>query len=325
MSSLAKLAIGTAQWGMRYGIANQAGQTSWDEMVAILRTAKERGVAMLDTAHAYGDAEVRLGASGFVPDPAFSIVTKTLPLRSATVSRDAARRVDGAFRISLERLRTRSVYGLLVHAASDLLVPGAKRLWSVLEEHRANGRAAKIGVSVYHPRELLRIVDKFPIEIVQVPFNLYDDSFKDGGLLGELARRGVEVHARSVFLQGLLVLAARELPIEFDSIRDHHCRLHRELREAGLSPLEGALAYCLREQHIHRVIVGCETCAQFREVLNAAEKAEHARIPATSYSLRNEAIIDPSKWPKGSAPRKSAEPQHGAVCTPSGEAVKQGL
>ena len=293
----ARLGLGTVQWGMSYGIANSIGQPTAEEVGSMLRLATQRGVTMLDTASAYGGAEGVLGSHS-ASIHGLRIVTKTLPLKAEGIcGRDVARVVE-AFEDSLRLLQCEHVYGLLVHHGDNLLVAEGERLWGALEELKSRGVVTKIGVSVYEPRQLSRILERYPIDLVQLPFNLYDQRFLREGLLNRLKSRGVEVHSRSAFLQGLLLLPPDRLPGGFDSIRVQHARLYRELDAAGLTPLEGSLRFCLSQLQVDQVIVGCESVAQLDEILRAASGGGGNLPHPDAFSLDDESIINPTRWAK---------------------------
>ena len=294
--SCTRLGLGTAQWGMSYGVANRAGCPQSDEVREMLALGRDRGVHLLDTAYAYGDAQKVLGAhdaTGY----GYRIVTKTAPLLVRRIRDEELERVGAAFQESLSLLGVDSVYGLLVHGADALCVPGSQRLWSVLERLKSQGRVRKIGVSVYHPDQLERVLDDYSIDLVQIPFNVYDQRFESQGLLGRLTDMGVEVHARSIFLQGLLLLKPDQLPRSFESLRAHHSSLHEWIREAGLTPLECCLTFGLQQGTIGSVVVGCETVGQLRDVLDAAARRVEPELSGlTEFGLQDRSIVDPSTW-----------------------------
>jgi len=292
-----KLGLGTVQWGMAYGIANRAGQATTIEVGNLIRVAKRHGITLLDTAHAYGEAEKVLGEQS-VASNGFRVVTKTMPLGSNNVTEHDAALVSAAFLESLRWLKCTHVYGLLIHHADNLLAAGGDRLWAILQDFKAQSRVEKIGVSVYHPNQLVKILDRYPIDLVQLPFNLYDQRFMQTGLLGRLKEGGVEILTRSAFLQGLLLFPPAQLPEHFSAIRNHHAKLHRQISEAGLTPLEACLRFCLDHAEIDQVIVGCETAKQFDEILAAAGKYDVLLSKPELYSISDESIIDPSLWPK---------------------------
>lgn len=294
MKHVVKLGLGTAQWGMAYGIANRVGQTTTVEVGNLIQAAKRHGITLLDTAHAYGEAEKVLGEQGVV-SMGFHLVTKTLPRDSNNVTEQL---VSAAFLESLRWLKCTQVYGLLIHHADNLLAAGGDRLWAILQDFKAKSRVEKIGVSVYQPDQLETILDRYAIDLVQLPFNLYDQRFMQKGLLGRLKEADVEIHARSAFLQGLLLLPPAQLPEHFRCIHNHHARLHRQIREAGLTPLEACLRFCLGQADIDRIIVGCESGEQLDEILAAAGTDDVLLSGPELYSINDESIINPALWPK---------------------------
>lgn len=302
MNPGSKLGLGTVQWGMRYGVANVSGQPSLAEVDKMIEQARGQGVTLLDTAWAYGEAESVIGSlvAGL---RGFDIVTKTRPLdHGIAVGRDAVTAVGEGFLQSLQRMRCQSVYGLLVHRAEDLLSTFGDSLWKALQSLKARGLVGKLGVSVYHPHELEAVCARYSIDIVQLPLNIYDQRFLQSGLLTRLKAQGVEIHVRSAFLQGLLLMPAARLPACFDSIRERQVRLHRAQEDMGLSPLEGALGFCLCRDEVDRVIVGCETAAQLAGICEATRKIGSRKLDALdSYALADPQVILPSQWPDMSA------------------------
>jgi aryl-alcohol dehydrogenase-like predicted oxidoreductase len=281
---------------MAYGIANRTGQPRSDEVQKMLQLGREHGVQFLDTAYAYGEAEKVLGAQRVVAR-GYQIVTKTRPLLVQQVGDEHARSVTIGFQESLASLACQHVYGLLVHGPDVLLVEGGERIWAALEEIKSEGRVRKIGVSVYHPRQLERVLDRYPIELVQLPFSVYDQRFKEQGLLCRLQRMRIEVDARSVFLQGLLLLSPDRLPPRFESLETRHAELHDWLRQRRLTAVEACLLYCLQQPEINRIIVGCETAAQLKDVLEASATNTAVELSELSrFGLQDEAMIDPSTW-----------------------------
>ena len=290
-----RLALGTAQFGMPYGIANQTGLPLTAEICEILRAAGRAGVSMIDTAHAYGDAEAVLGRC-LDSGKDFNIVTKLPPLHAEIVTSQNIERQADALRSSLLRLGRERVYGLLAHEANDLLAPGGDRLWVWLQSLREEGKVEKIGVSVYSPEQLRQVLHRCEtLDIIQLPFSFYDQRFAQSGLLDLLKEKQVEVHSRSVFLQGLLLMAPEHLPERFASIRQHQAALHAWLRDRGLDPVTGALAICLQDPRIDFVVVGCETVRQFDEIAEAATNRPDL-VGVNQFAISDETTINPSKW-----------------------------
>jgi aryl-alcohol dehydrogenase-like predicted oxidoreductase len=296
ISNATKLALGSAQFGMHYGSGNTTGQVGAEVVGAILRRAANAGVCVIDTAHAYGQAEAVLGRL-LVGDRHFRIVSKTIPLRSGIITRTDIANVSNGFQITLDRLGRRNLHGLLVHHANDLLAPGGDRLWDWMRSVQHDGLVGRIGVSVYSPSELKAVLDAYRVEIVQLPYNIYDQRFAVCGLLDILKAGKIEVHSRSAFLQGVLLMVSERLPDQFKTIRPHQARLHKWLREQGMTPLTGAMAVCLNDPRTDFVVVGCDSLQQFDEIIAGATQA-CAWPDIEQFALFDEEIINPSRWPK---------------------------
>lgn len=298
MSPVQRLGLGTVQWGMPYGITNRKGMTPPSVVGELLSQAMQARLTLLDTAWAYGEAENVLGKQG-AASLGFSIVTKTRPLKGLDVlPEEAARMVEDGFRTSLERLKARSVYGLMTHHADDLLGPSGDAIWGAMKKLQLEGLVQKIGCSLYSPQQFFELMARYPLALVQIPYNIYDQRFVASGM-AEVARvRNVEVHARSAFLQGILLSKPEDLPTQFHGIRDHHASLWNEFGLMGLSPLQATLGFSLSCPEIAKVILGCEGNEQLDGIL----KAVIARPPANAFegfsrfAIHDETVINPGRW-----------------------------
>ena len=284
-----KLALGTVQFGLAYGIANRSGQVSREEASQILALAGENGIDTVDTAIAYGDSEACLGEIG---SQGFKIVTKLPPLPKDTT--DIGEWAYGQLRTSLRRLNIDSVYGLLLHRSNNLVGAPGRLIVQALERMKAEGLVKKIGVSIYAPWELDAVTQSCPIDLVQAPFNLIDRKLATSGWLKRLHDQGVEVHARSVFLQGLLLLPRDAVPEELSLWADIFDRWHVWLQENHVSPAEACLAFAASQPMIDRVVVGVDNREQLRELLRAAHVARQLQLP--DLSCDDERLINPSNW-----------------------------
>jgi aryl-alcohol dehydrogenase-like predicted oxidoreductase len=285
----ARLALGTAQLGQRYGIANRAGMPGQHEAAAILQCARESGIDVVDTAMSYGDSERVIGSVGA---GSLRIVTKLPPLPSgASGIAHWVRQQVGA---SMDRMGIEHLHGLLLHRPSDALQPGAGDLLRALQELRDEGRISRIGVSIYDPSELDALMPRMEVGLVQAPYNVLDRRIVASGWLAKLSEKGVEVHVRSAFLQGLLLLQENELPPAFAARRALWTSWHGWIREQTLTPLQAALGFVLRNTQIDRAVVGVETAAQLRGIL-AAAKPLQLDVPAELASQDLD-LIDASRW-----------------------------
>lgn len=284
-----RLALGTAQFGLNYGIANQAGQVLVNDAATILDCAAAAGLDTLDTAIAYGDSEERLGQIGVNQ---WQIVSKLpqLPDRSLDVSAWVRASVMG----SLERLKVSCLGGLLLHHPADLLGSQGDALYAAVAELKSLGVVEKIGISIYQPDELDTLLEHMAFDVVQAPFNILDRRLIDSGWLGRLRDLGVELHVRSVFMQGLLLMPGALRPAKFQRWQPLWDEWERWLSVHQLTPLEACLRYALSFNEIQRVIVGVDTPGQLQDILTAAS----GNLPPVPVDLQSAdvALLNPSNW-----------------------------
>lgn len=281
-----KLGLGSVQFGLAYGVSNPRGRTSAEEVGAILALARASGVRVLDTAAAYGDAESVLGGAG---SASFDVVTK---LPACTGSED----VERALRASLARLGLDACYGLLLHDADDLAAVDGAALAAALERVRDLGLVAKIGVSAYSADQLAATLTQMTPDLVQVPVNVVDQRLIEDGSLGRLKELGVEVHARSTFLQGLLLMEPDELPAALAAAREPLARFRQVADRNGWTPARAALGFVTGLTEVDAVICGVNDRAQLAELLNSSDP-----LPARLFkelALDDLAVVDPTRWPE---------------------------
>jgi aryl-alcohol dehydrogenase-like predicted oxidoreductase len=290
LSALSKLSLGTVQFGLDYGIANKAGQVSLGEVQCILSFAKANEIDVLDTAIAYGTSEEVLGKVGV---DGFRVVTKlpSLPENQNNVSFWVTEQV----RESLARLGQKKLYGLLLHRSGDLLGSKGGQLLQELADLKNDGLVQKIGVSIYSPDELEVVCSKIKIDLVQAPLNVVDRRLQSSGWLDRLKDDGVEVHTRSAFLQGLLLMERSKIPQKFSRWSTLWDQWHEKLQDSGASPLEACLAYPLSLEQVDQVIVGVDSASQLSEILQAAKNVNEG--PDSSFMRSTDLdLINPSNW-----------------------------
>ncbi|NIJ63639.1 hypothetical protein FHR20_000570 [Sphingomonas leidyi] len=283
-----KLALGTVQFGLDYGITGN-GQVSPAEVRRILAQARASGIHALDTAIAYGTSEAVLGDAGV---DGWSIITKLPPGLAGSENPDAwvARELEGA----LARLRVEHVAGLLLHRPEQLLDANGPALAAAMRKVKASGRVGRIGISIYSPEELDRIWPVLRPDIVQCPYSLLDRRIETSGWLARLAGAGIEVHARSLFLQGLLLADAEALPPYFAKWKPLFTRLGQWTAQQRTSQLAACLRFVLGNPAIACGVVGVETASQLHEIVDAAE-GELPPLPA-DLATDDPDLLLPGRW-----------------------------
>ncbi len=285
-----RLALGTVQFGLPYGIANQSGQVSRDETKAILDHAWAAGLDTLDTAIAYGESEQRLGEIGVGQ---WQVISK-LPAIPEPCTNVAVWVQDSVLG-SLGRLRIPRLRGLLLHRPQQLLGPQGDALYRALGAVRDQGKVEKIGVSIYNPDELDVLWPHYQFDLVQAPFNIMDRRLATSGWLARLHQAGTEVHIRSVFLQGLLLMEAARRPATFNRWQPLWDQWHHWLDDQALTPLQACLSFAISQPEINRVVVGVDSLKHLQEIVAASNAAGALKFPNKLEST-NLDLINPSKW-----------------------------
>jgi len=276
---------------MDYGVSNTEGQVSLEEISRILTFAQQKLISILDTAALYGDAEERLGHH---PLDRFKVITKTPHISELLEVDEKSEAVLHSFSRSLRRLKQQSIYGLLVHRADALLEDGGDVLISALQALKAEGQVRKIGVSIYNSEQLARLLDLFLPDIVQLPINVLDQRLVQDGSIAKLKKDGVEIHARSALLQGLLVMPIRDLPAYFAPWRDHLKSWHDHCADQSVSPLQAALTYVCDVQAIDCCLIGVQSLTQLQECLAGLDSGP--RFDASDLAADDPALTNPSNW-----------------------------
>lgn len=284
-----KLALGTAQFGLSYGVANQCGKVPQEVVKQLLKNARNSGINTLDTAIAYGDSEKVLGLQNL---QGFSVISKLPKIPSDCLN--IADWVEQQVQTSLSRLGVDSLDALLLHHPIQLLETGGEKLYKTMIDLKGQGLVNRIGVSVYGPDELKDLIDRFYFDIVQAPMNIFDRRMETAGFLSLLKNSGVEVHIRSVFLQGLLLMTEDKIPLYFKPWAELLRAYHNWLHEYNLSPLQACLSYLNQNPDINRIIVGVDNIQQLKEIITANDSAA-LDIPYFLQSI-NEDLINPSRW-----------------------------
>ena len=274
---------------MPYGVGNRTGQVGRDEGAAILNRAWEAGLNCLDTAIGYGESELRLGALGI---ERWRVITKlpAVPDSCGDVREWVQNEVSG----SLNRLKVSRLYGLLLHCPHQLKSAAGASLYQALASLKAQGKIDKLGVSIYEPVELESLLPRFKIDLVQAPFSIVDRRIDTSGWLRRLKSAGIEVHVRSIFLQGLLLMTTEARPAAFSQWRCLWERWQEWLAAQSLTPLQACLRFALSQSGIDRVVVGVDSLGQLEEIL--ASSAGTVAPPPRELMSEDLNLVNPSRW-----------------------------
>lgn len=264
-----KLCLGTVQLGMKYGIRNELGrQPTEEESFAVLNAAKKSGILYLDTASVYGEAESLLGHFG-VEREGFHVISKLPPWRGGGIEKGA---VLLEIEASLQRLKTKQLYGYILHRAEDM---HNKMVVQGMITAKEKGYTEHIGVSVYEPEEALRVVQSGVWDMVQIPYNALDQRLDATDFFEQARKNHVKVFARSAFLQGLLLMEPEQLPSHLKKAGAYIEKFHQIVARNQYTPEAGAMLYSYCHPGIDYVVFGVDTTEQLARNLEVCGKMEH--------------------------------------------------
>jgi aryl-alcohol dehydrogenase-like predicted oxidoreductase len=286
-----QLAIGTAQFGLNYGINNHTGQVQPTEIQHILNAAKKAGVSTLDTAIAYGESEKALGNNDL---SGFNLITK-LPAIPNGCS-DIHQWINEQITASLTRLNIEKLDAVLLHRPEQLLQSNGAELYQALLQMKQTEKCKRIGVSIYAPEELTSLITRFNLDIVQLPINVFDQRVVHSGWLKRLQDKNIAVHVRSLFLQGLLLIPERERPIAFNAWQPQWQAWQQWLTEQNISPLEGCLRPFLAMPGIEKLVIGIDSLKQLTEIIQVF--SQPALVLPQELSCTDVRLLNPSFWSK---------------------------
>lgn len=261
-----KLGIGTVQFGQKYGISNNQEIPNKKEIKKILYFLYEKNIDYIDTAFLYGLSEKKIGELS-PPQNKFKIITKTIKVSGSEVTKSDLINFKDKIQESLESLKRKRIYALLIHRENDILKPGFEELYSHLLKLKMNGTVKKIGFSSYEPKIAEKILKKINLDIVQVPLNILNQSFLQKNILKVFKKKKIEIHARSVFHQGILAENENALKLDIESEKKKKIEnLLIVLNQKNYSLFEAAIWFIKQIKEIDVAIFGVHTLDQLQMI-----------------------------------------------------------
>ena len=287
-----KIALGSAQFGLQYGVANSVGCVSVESVAQIISKARDEGVDTIDTAIAYGTSESVLGLTGV---DGFKVITKLPPLPKYPIK--IAEWVNNQVELSLSRLKIDKLDGVLLHRSEDISGISSFEYQEALQILKRDNLCAATGISIYGPSELDKLwvsSSRWIPDIVQAPLNIFDQRLIDSGWISRLSKNGIRFHARSTFLQGLLLLDANIAHPYFDPWREYLDNWSLSCNRRGTSRLAAALDFVLSQPEVEKIVVGVDSMQQLQEILSAEQHKD--KYNWSSFKITDSGLIDPRRW-----------------------------
>jgi aryl-alcohol dehydrogenase-like predicted oxidoreductase len=286
-----RLILGTANFAGGYGLGNPYKQFPHENVNEILNTASLLGVNRLDTAMAYGDAE---SAIGRCDSGRFQIITKVSKVDAEPGCFGS--NLDSMVSKSLMHLGTHQIYGLLLHLPSQLFCSEGGEIYDGLLQLKSRRKVEKIGCSVYEIQELEQIINTYDVDIVQLPYNILDQRFEESGWIDELSSRGIEIHIRSVFLQGLLLMSPHKQPSWLSGHDQALIEWNDYLQEIQGDPVEVCLKHVLKNKAISGIVVGVDSAEQIARLVKICD-GKDTQVTFKPSEV-DKFLVDPRLWKK---------------------------
>lgn len=297
-SNLSDLTLGTVQLGMPYGVACKTSPPSLKEGYSILTQAVESGITCFDTARAYGSSEYLIGGWQQTTDAHPLIITKIKPIPNNCNEEEAIKIVEESLNESMRALQRVFLPAVMLHRGLDILRP---EVFNTLAYFVETGKIRTIGVSVYEPSELSLILDKFKIDIVQIPASIIDTRFDRSGLLVEATGQGITVFSRSALLQGMLLMHPDNLPEWQMKLRNSLYELREIASYWNLTLVQLAISGMTANRNIRSIVIGVSSRAELVELIDASDQKIPPSVLDDLYELAasvDEKLINPRYWPR---------------------------
>lgn len=291
---LNKIIIGSAQFGNSYGILNKKKKILIPKIAEeILKYGYKNNIKTVDTALDYGVSEKIIGNSKI--SKKLKIITK-IPKLNNRFSKNNRDKLSTYFYKSIKSLNRKRVYGILLHDGNDLLKKNGNKIYKELLFLKKKKLVSKIGVSLTNMRQINYLVEKFDIDLIQISGNIFDQRFlKNKNFLQMCKKKNIEIHIRSIFLQGLLL--TKNIPYKFLKFKKNFLKLNKYLKLKKISQLEACLLFIFNIKFISKVVIGVQNLKQIREIIKILNKIKtYKNINFDNFYCNDEKLINPSKW-----------------------------
>ncbi len=291
-----KLCLGTAQFGLDYGITNKNGKVQNQEVDLIFKRAYEKNILFFDTANAYGNSEKIIGEKLEGKD--VKIITKFSANNYDLYSKENILLLDKEFKKSLKKVKRNSIDAYLLHDPNDLKKENSKLLLNWLKELKNKKYIKRFGVSIYDESDLKNLPLE-DLQIIQLPISIYDQRLLNYSLIDKLLKLGISIHIRSIFLQGLLLQKSSNWPRKINpEFRNHHIKYEKAIKESDLNLLESTIAFIKELDFAELVLFGITNLEELNSFIRCweSQKTILKKINFSNFKWEVVNDIDPRKW-----------------------------
>ena len=286
-----KLILGTVQFGKEYGINNLKGMPSFKQVKEILEYAYNNGIDTLDTAEAYGISQNRIGKFHENSNKKFKIITKYSP-QNKLLSENIFERVIN----NITKMNVDYLYSYMFHSFKDYKLYFNKFKDDLLKLRKLN-KIKKIGVSLHSNDEIMQVIKNNQIELIQLPFNMLDNSYQRKEVLKICKKNDLEIHTRSSFLQGLFFMEIEKLSGNLIYLKSDLQKV-KQLISNDMNVHEIALKYVYEKKFIDNIIIGVDSIEQLKSNISAIDYQIPPKIKLIidKMCVQKEFYLNPSNW-----------------------------
>ena len=283
-----KISIGTAQFGLKYGICNKDGIVKKKEVKKIINYCKLKKINFIDTAKGYGKSHKVLGSFNLKKFSITTKISKTKKINDKNLENYLSMEINKI----LKELNINKLHALLIHNTNQLKGRFGISFYKILQKLKKKKKFIKLGVSVYTKKELDSVLKNFDIDIVNLPVSVANQEFCQKNYLLKLKKKNIEIHARSIFLQGLLLSNLRYLPNKFKNNK-FFLEWFKWLKVHNYNALEASLGYIKNIKYINRIVIGVDNLHQLKMISKAYKKSIKFNFRKFS---QTSILREPSKW-----------------------------
>lgn len=275
-----KIIIGSAQFGLNYGITNTKGKIKVKEAQKILETSLQNNIRIFDTAKSYGNSEIELGK--------FS--SSNVKFITKISGHDYIAQIED----SLQKLNTDNLYCVLMHDEKEAYLSNKQKELITLKNKNLTH---KIGISIYDYVILEKLLNTdflSDIDVIQVPLNIFSMTKSKIDILERIKENDIEIHVRSIFLQGVLLLDNyNNLPSFFDKHIQTLIEWDNFIKNNNFKKLDVCLSSVLNLSFVDKVVLGVESSEQLTDLINY----KHIfNLPEFNINDVSESLTNPTKW-----------------------------
>jgi aryl-alcohol dehydrogenase-like predicted oxidoreductase len=298
LKNVPEIILGTAQWGSKYGIVNNNGKINYNEIDKIVKFCLKNNIKIFDTARDYGDSEKIIGKLNKKYSGKIKTISKIKNFNLDNTNFDK-KKIRDLILTTHKNTFQNNIEGMLIHDDNLIDHKYFPYIWEVLTELKNEFKIKKIGISTYKNNFNKKILKRYKFDIIQLPYNVYDQIRSNNGFFKKLNESNIEIHVRSIFLQGILLQDYRKLKGIFFSIKQHQKKMHNFFKQNGMTIIEGCLSAIIQNP-IHKIIIGCENLNQLKEIYNSLTNICDSKDlnDLKKFTINDRRIINPSLWKK---------------------------